>query len=179
MCSPRMWAGMLLMISFRLWFQRSTTHRIYILKVTGMQYKPQLSVTHKHYKLHLSLFFTIPSVVYLAVIAPSCNSQRTDCSEHRGALLCRGLLLASVFKPVLPICLISKHHAKLRSLRRTTSESQVCWGYQAPQWARSKATKTRASARSSFLNAEISRVGELWVHSITICSSHPCWYLAK
>lgn len=110
----------------------------------------------------------------------SCNSQKTHWNEHQGRSCAEGSFSASVFKPVFVlICLISEHRAKCRSLQRTTSESQVCWGYHASQWARSKRTTKTKSRPAPPLNAQLPRVGELWAHSITICSSHPCWLFAK
>lgn len=112
-----------------------------------MRYKPYLSVTHTLTNSISRLLFFYESKCCL--LSRYCGSPRTDCGEHRGALLCRGLLLASVLfffsEPVLPICLISKRHANLRSLQRTASESQVRWGYQTSQRARLKKRQQKQS----------------------------------
>lgn len=116
-----------------------------------------ISVSHT-YKVYLSTLFFIfiflmnPNIVYLAVIASSCSSQRDRLQQASGGHSCaEDSFLASVFKPVLPICLISKHHANLRNIQRTASESQICWGYQANTASKIKnGNKNTASALSSF-----------------------------
>ena len=123
---------------------RGLKHGSRISKVRGMRYKPYLSVTHTHtltHKLYLTLlFFMELNAVYLAVIAALRGHTAASIGGHSCA---EDSSLVPVFfwEPVLPICLISKRHANLRSLQRTASESQVRRGYQTSQWARYKKKK--------------------------------------